>query len=389
MTIEAPAPPDQTSRELEALMEEARRRARRRRFGYAAGAVALLLAIAAVLLLGGGDDADPVRDEANTRSSAAVGQRDVLFLRAIVDSEEGLFAIDVSTGEVKRPGLRMSCGDTPFCLISTGGELVISSVGRTTTYKPGARAARLGNGWITIPSTNSGHVWLGILARGKLGGQYRRGLRAVREVDLEGNVLRSMRPPEGMWPVGAVESGLLFQFRSGLRLWSFEKRGFTLRIPGAFPAGTSGSLVASRGDNGSEVVLTDTRTREIARIAPPAGYRWSGGYEGVFSPNGSQLALPVARVGERPDSSRSLAVVNIKTLDGRVIPASSEADPIYGAMAWSSDGDRLFFAADDGSILSYRVGSESVTAHAKFNSNDVILQMVSVPRTPGSGAGAP
>src|SRR5687767_11049884 len=117
MTIEAPAPPDQTSRELEALMEEARRRARRRRLGYAAGAVALLLAIAAVLLLGGGDDADPVRDEANTRSSAPAAQQEVLFLRAIVDSQEGVFAIDVATGKVERLRLPFNCGDTPFCLI--------------------------------------------------------------------------------------------------------------------------------------------------------------------------------------------------------------------------------------------------------------------------------
>jgi hypothetical protein len=392
MTIEAPARPDQTTRELEALMEEARRRARRRRFGYAAGAAAaLLLAIVGVLLIGGGEGADHARDEANSRSSAAAEPRDVLFVRAVVDSQgvvaidEGVFAIDISTGEVKRLRVRASCGDTPFCLISTGGELVISSVGRTTTYNPAAPgragAARLGNGWITIPSTDDGHVWLGILARGKLGGPHRRGLSALREIDLDGNVVQTMRPPQGMWPVGAVESGLLFQYGRSLRLWSLEERGFTIRIPGAFPAATFANLVASRGDHGSEFLLTDTRTGEIARIAPPAGYRWIGS-QGVFTPNGSHLALSLASVGEGPRFSRTetLAVVDMRTLDARVIPDSTEVDPTYAPMAWSSKGDRLFFVGDDGTVMSYRVGSDSLTAHAKFDSNDRILQMVSVRR---------
>jgi hypothetical protein len=388
MTIEAPARPDQASRELEALMEEARRRARRRRFGYAAGAVALLLAIGAALLLGGGEGADPARDEGNAQSSAPADQRDVLYVRAVVDSQgavaidEGVFAIDISTGRVKRLHVRASCGDTPFCLISTGGELVISSGARTTTYNPAAparaRAARLGNGWITIPSTDDGHVWLGILARGKLGGPHRRSLSAVREIDLNGNVVQRMRPPEGRWPVGAVESGLLFEYGKSLRLWSLEERGFTLRLPGAFPAATAANLVAaSRGGGSPELVLTDTRNGEITRIAPPAGYRWTG-QQGAFTPNGSRLALPVAPVAAGPPSSSTLAVVDTQTLDARVIPGATEADPIYGARAWSSDGDRLFFVSDDGRVMSYSVGSNSLTAHARFGSDDVILQMVSV-----------
>src|SRR5688572_13744788 len=130
MTVEAPARPDETTRELEALMVEARRRARRRRFGYAAGAMAAVLVIAGILRIGG-EDADPRPGEQNAPSSAATAQPDLLFARGIVDSREALYEIDLTTGEVERVRLRMSCGDTPFCLISTGGELVISSVGRT------------------------------------------------------------------------------------------------------------------------------------------------------------------------------------------------------------------------------------------------------------------
>ncbi len=338
----------------------------------------MLLAIGgALVLLGGGEDADQAGDEPNARSSSTAGAPDVLFVRAIVDSREGVFAIDTSSGEIKRVHVRASCGDTPFCLISTGGELVISSVGRTTTYSPAApardRTARVGNGWITIPSTTNGHVWLGILASGKLGGPHRRGLSAVREVDLRGHVLQSMRPPEGMWPVGAVEAGLLFQYRNGIRLWSLEERGFTKRFPGAVsPTAISENLVASRGDHGSEFRLTDASTGEVSRISPPSGYRWLG-YEGAFSPDGSRLALSIARGGEK-----TLAVVDTRTLDAQVIPDSAEVDPIYAPKAWSSDGDRLFFVRDDGAVMSYRVGSDSLTTHAKFGSNDVVLQMVSV-----------
>src|SRR5688572_28812859 len=264
MTVETPARPDRTAQELEALMEEARRRARRRRLGYAVGAVALLLAIAGILVADGGDDADQRSGERNAQTGAATAQTDRLFARAIVDSREGLYEVDPATGEVKRLRLRMGCGDTPFCLIATGGELVISSVGRTTAYDPAAagrpRAARLGDGWVTVPSTHDGRVWLGILARGKLGGPHRRGLSAVREIDLEGNVVRSMRPPQGEWPVGAVASGLLFQSGESLRLWSLAEREFTLRFPGAYPAATSRRFVASCGDGCPRAVLTDTGT---------------------------------------------------------------------------------------------------------------------------------
>lgn len=368
MATEAPARPDQTTRELEALMEEARRRARRRRIGYVAGAVALLLAIAAGLVLFGGEDADQSPDERSARSSSAAGQSDVLFARAIVDSREGLFEIDLTTGDVKRLRLRMGCGDTPFCLISTGGELVVSSVGRTTAYKPGAPTARLGNGWITVPSARDGRLWLGILAPGKLGGPHRRGLSEVREIDLEGNVVQRLRPPEGEWPVGAVASGLVFEHGRGLRLWSLEERGFTIRIPGAFPAATSESLVASRGERGSKFLLTDTRSGKVTRIAPPAGYRWIGG-QGTFTPDGSHLALPL---------TGGLAVVDVRTLDAQVIPGSAEVDPIYAPMTWSSNGDRLFFVGDGGAVMSYSLGSDSLVAHAQFDSDDVVLQMVSV-----------
>jgi hypothetical protein len=266
--------------------------------------------------------------------------------------------------------------------ISTGGELVISSVGRTTAYNPAAsgrpQAARVGNGWITVPSANDGRVWLGILARGKLGGPHRRGLREVREIDLEGHVVQSVRPPEGEWPVGAVASGLLFQHGRSLRLWSLEEREFTLRMPGAYSADTSERLVASCGDGCPKTVLTDTRTGHTTRIAPPSGYRWIGGDAGAFSPDGSHVALPIVPVGKGPDSSGTLAVIDIQTRDASVIPGSAEGDPFYRAMAWSSEGDRLFFVRDDGTVMSYRVGSDDASTHARLDSDDVILQMVSV-----------
>lgn len=390
MTVEAPARPDRTSRELEALIEEARRRARRRRLGYAAGAVALLLAVVGFILLGGDEGTDHAGGEGNPRSSAATGQSDLLFVRAALDAttvvvDEGVFAVDPTTGTVKRVRLpAFNCGDTPFCLISTGGELVVSSLGRTTAYDPAGRGrrqtARVGNGWITLPSTTDGRVWLGILGRGKLGGPYRRGLSEVREVDLDGDVVRSMRPPQGKWPVGAVESGLLFEHASGLRLWSLEQGRLTRRIPGAFPADTSASLVASCGERCPKVVLTDTRTGTITRVAPPAGYRWLGGYEGRFSPDGSQLALPVARVGagSRAWHADGLAVIGLRNHDAQVVPGSAGIDPVHHAMAWSSRGDRLFFAGEKGTIHSYRLGSGGPTTHASFGSKDRVFEIVSV-----------
>jgi hypothetical protein len=61
-----------------------------------------------------------------------------------------------------------------------------------------------------------------------------------------------------------------------------------------------------------------------------------------------------------------------------VIPGSAELDPAYRAMAWSSDGERLFFVDDHGTLMSYHVGSDSLAIHVRVNPDDKILQMVSV-----------
>jgi hypothetical protein len=298
-------------------------------------------------------------------------------------------AVDPADGDAKALALPIGCGDTPFCLISAGEKLVISSVGDTQVFDPARlerpRSRHLGRGWITVPSQRPGRVWLGILANGKLGGPHTRGLQAVREVDLRGRVVRSMRPPGGKWPVQAVRGGLLFQGDERLRFWSFAERRFTMNIVGPFPAAAHGNVVASCGEPCQELVITDVRSEEVARIPPPTGYAFIATYEGAFSPDGSMLAVPAVRrvAGNGPANTRgreALAVIDVAGESARIV-AGRERDDVYAAMTWSSASDELFFAGDGGWILSHEVESEAVSRLVKLplRAGGLILEIAVVP----------
>ena len=303
-------------------------------------------------------------------------------MRAISDGGVGLTAVDTATGKARRLPVDVDCGDAPACLISTGNELVISSPGDTTMLDPSApgppEARRFGRGWITVPSVDPGHVWLGILARGKLGDSHSRGLGEVQEVDLQGNVIRRMRPHLGHWPAAAVSSGLLFQGRDHLHLWDFDQRHFTLRVPGVFPSGTAGSLVASCGERCPRLFITDTESGRTARVAPPRDYRWIGGYHGAFAPDGAHLAAPVAVSGAGSSRVQALAIVDVASGRASLVPPPSKNEPAYGAMTWSTDGTRLYFARPNASVVSYSLGAAKTERVAGLDRGDVILQMVAV-----------
>ena len=289
--------------------------------------------------------------------------------------------LDPRSGAVRRLPIDLSCGDAPFCLIATGRHLVISNGERTLAYTPSEskrpRTTQIGKGWITLPDQNPDAVWLGILDHHD--DPYEARLSAVREVDLDGHVLRSMRPPNGQYPVEAVDDGLLFQNASHLRLWSFATRRFTTRLPGAFPADVAGSTVASCQDPCRTYTITDLRTGSAQHIAPPTGYHWTGGYNGQFSPDATELALPIANTAP-PGRADALALVNLTSGTAQVIPGSETVEPNYQAMTWATTGHKLFFTTKTGSVRTYAPGTARSATIAQLPGDARAMQIVAVPR---------
>lgn len=285
--------------------------------------------------------------------------------------------VNPQDGTVEHSKLPVGCGDTPHCLIPSGTNLIVSGVGRTVTFGEGKsrnKTNRVGNGWITVPAQEPNAVWLGILAKGENRG---RGLSAVREVDLDGNVIRSIRPPDGRWPMESTDEGLLFQIGNGLRLWSFDEKRLTEHIPGPFPADTHGSLVASCGDPCKAMAITDLQSGSTDRIAPPQGFEWASSYQGSFSPDGTKIALPISR-GDR--SNQSLALVDVATGEASLIPRSG-LEPWYQAITWSSDGSRLYWSTADGALKAYDPAEDRTdqVADLQMGHGGRVIQMVAVP----------
>jgi hypothetical protein len=363
-----PRPPDRDELE-DALIEEARRRARRRRRSYAAVVALALLVGAGLYLAFGNNGGGGSGSRGGPSPGGATRFADALFVDA--GPSDHLIAVDTHTGRARTLPIRLDCGDAEFCLVASGGELVIGSVGRTHVYDPSRpgppRGRRLGRGWIVIPSATDGRIWLGLLERPT---RRARKLRTVREETVGGRVTQSVRPPGEDWPANSVKAGLLFQSPHGLRLWDPRTQSFTRRLPGPFPVDTHDNLVASCGEPCPRFDLTNVRTGTVTRVKPPIGYSFRAGYDGAFSPDGSLLALPV--VADRgPGPPRhgggwAMALVGVRTGMARVIKRST-LDPDYQAMSWSASGGRLFFGAAGGRIIAYRLGSQGATnlAHVR------------------------
>jgi hypothetical protein len=338
---------------------------------------AVLTVLVAVILVGcgGGGGADRGGGGGAGGNARAPG---ALFVETT--TSDRLIAVDIHTGRPRTLPIRLDCGDAEFCLVPSGGRLVIGSVGRTYVDDPAApghpRRHRIGSGWIVIPSANDGRIWLGLL------NETRRKLRAVREETVNGRVTQSVRPPGGDWPARIMRAGFLFQTARALRLWDPKTRQVTFRVPGSFPVDTYGNLVAWCGEPCPRFDITDVRTGTTTRVPPPAGFAFRAGYDGALSPDGSLLAVPVAADRRRPHANHgglSMALVDVARGTARVIKGAT-VDPVYHAVSWSPSGDRLFFGAGGGRIMAYDPGASRATvlARVRLRSAGSIIHMAAL-----------
>jgi hypothetical protein len=369
-----------------------------------------LAAIVAALLVGCGGA---------PRSDHAARSAGTLYLEGLTKYDK-LVALDLQTGRTRKLPV-WGCGcDATFCLVPSGGKLVIGGVSNTHVYDPtapaGQRDRRIGNGWVIVPSPTPGAVWLGIRDHRKRKRSTWPSLkmRSVREMTVDGRVVQSVHVPGDAWPggsgafpVGAVREGLVFRTQHGLVVWRpravdaiARVPGFDglarliqrlspgtveekVRVPGRFPevADTHGDRIAWCAGDCHRFRVTNARSGETIAVRPPAGYRFQPNEDGTFSPDGSLLALPVVPTrdlrptGDARDGARwSMAIVNASGGAAQAVKGSRLGR--YHAMAWSASGGRLFFDSGNGTIMAYRPGAPRATLLARVHGT--ILHMAAL-----------
>jgi hypothetical protein len=316
-------------------------------------------------------------------SSTGSGIHGTLFLEGPAKGNlDRLVALDIHTGRTRTLPIMVGCADATYCLVSSGGKLVIGS-GNTSVYDPGRpgrpQGRKIGWAWSIVPSATDGRVWLALRDhREKARATWPAlKLRAVREETVGGQVTQVARAPgldwwpggPGNFPEGAVKAGLVFVTEDGLRIWDPRRQRVSVRVPGRAPsvADTSDDLVAWCSGYCREFRITNARSGKTRRVSPPAGYSFD--YDADLSPDGSLLALPVfrAREAQHPDQARaSMALVNRRGRTARIVKGSG-LDPTYHAMSWSASGSQLFFSAGGGRIMAYRPGASRATNLARVH----------------------
>jgi hypothetical protein len=297
------------------------------------------------------------------RSTQSPGGRVFVFGYHTTDKEikrVGIYEVDLPAGQARRLDLGpLGIGDYLKFIDVTAGHLVFIGPGGAT-YSVSTdleeEPRRLGTSWYFVPSSSPGRVWLMHLDAESPATE--RDLSGGEEVGVDGQVIQpgGARPPcEGPTTVAAAGHTLLCQ--DPRQLVAFDARSGKVvdRVPGPFPLAAGGGLVASCGEPCPRLLLTEPTLGLHRELGPGPGFRWAAGYEGAFSPDERELAVPV-ELDESDGGGgmpRGIAVVDVKSGAARPIDgASTYAD---GPMDFSSDG-WLYFMSRDGALMAYRSG---------------------------------
>jgi hypothetical protein len=347
---------------LDKTMGLVRRRARNRRAGAAAVGLLLLPGLALGVWLAFRSWSQLPAPPPAVTSGPVAGPGEA---RLVLAGAGELWVVDVASGSVRHRRVpQLSGGDPPYWIVRRGGKLVLWSY-RTLLLDPASAAqpsTLVRDSWIFIPSAAPDRIWVGILD--PTSPETERRLKAVREVAIDGRVtVADVPPPQGRWPVAATRSALAFQSHGSgqgghqLELWNPLTGKVLRRLPGEFPVASYGDLLAWCRQSCERLHITDVATGEEAEVRPPTGATafWA---QGVFSPDGRLLAVPV-RTG--PTWQLALMDVGAGTAT-RITGAAVQQDTGYVFVDWSASGETVFLAGGrrgDQKIFAYRLGTAS------------------------------
>jgi hypothetical protein len=306
---------------------------------------------AAVLLLsrdGGGSETTHARATVSARGAAPTG-----LYAQLLGHGEPFVQINTRTGKMSRLELETAGGDWLDRETVTAGRLIWSIPSGTYSVPTSGGERRKLAPVPFVLGSEPDRVWF-LIHHGRQSGPGRP--TVIIQKTAAGTTVSRSRVRvrcEGL-VAAALRAHLLCQDGDALAVIDPATGDQVRRLPGVFPLATHGDVVASCSNTCPRLTLGSPEG-VVARVRPPSGYRFSAGYDGAFSRDGSWLAVPVART-HAPVNRRvfRIAVIDMRTHLARVIPGP-RLQGVYVKFTWSTRG-RLFVAAGRGVIQSWRPG---------------------------------
>ncbi|HLF43566.1 MAG TPA: SigE family RNA polymerase sigma factor [Acidimicrobiia bacterium] len=338
------------------------------------GALATLLVILGFAVLGGRQGSQPQVESSTTsstpKSSALPLLAEPTDSVVYLTTDTQLTVVDVDSAVVTVHEIpEMAPGDPPYRVVSRGDRLVFYGGTETgpAVYALDPRESLtpvlIDEAWFFVPSADEDRVWLAILD--PTSPDTVRALESVREVTVDGTVITDVPSPGGRWPVGALAAGLLFQGDSNLEVWDPVTQSLVENLPAPFPVAMWHNRIAICGSCSQlELFDLDADTHFVVD-APVESMRFHG-YGGAFSPDGRSIAVPTHPNAAPITADTPVAVTLIEFGNGstRIVPGSQQDQQSYPQVAWSPDGEWVFFyngaaPAGTGQLIAYRPGDES------------------------------
>jgi hypothetical protein len=286
-------------------------------------------------------------------------------------TDDTLTMVDVDSAVATVHGIpELAPGDPPYRIVSRGDRLVF--YGQTQTDpavyvldpSESLTPVLIDEAWFFVPSAEEDRVWLA-LNHDNAGP-----LESVREVTVDGTVTtEDVLAPEGGWLVGALTAGLLIQGDSGLEVWDPNTQALVDHLPDPFPVATWHNRIATCAGSCSQLELFDLDSNTHFVIDAPTGSMSFDGYGGAFSPNGRLIAVPTYS-NEAPITADTPVAVTLIDFESsaadaaEIIPGSQQGQQSYPLVAWSPNGEWVFFyngavSSGTGQLIAYRPADES------------------------------
>ena len=338
---------------LEEVELRARRVGRRRRTNrlLALASAAVVLVVVASFAIPRLKDRDVVTDV-----TGGVFPRDTGVTLVFADGLDGAVLVDLDRRvAVRRPLQGGIAGEPTFKVTRAGDALIVQQSSGFGNDLPAVYAMPLdggprrliGHATVTFPATESNHLWLV---------QYRdhvtRGVPTLREVDLDGRVVREGRgldSQRGIPAIGVPDGVAHGSSGEGVLIWDANTGRVTARLgsgPG-FVADAHGDLLTWCERDCEQLHISRLGGRDLVVPAPTEAPSFDG-YASQFSPGGRYVAAIVGDRGPVDRESRwNVLLIDTTTGTARQVFSRVRGTGLY--VTWGPDAKQLFV-----STYSYR-----------------------------------